>query len=217
MKKGFTLVELLAVIIILGVLSVLIVPKVLKTLNDSEEKTNIASANGLLKAAELKYQDNEIRGISGNILINYPYGENSELLEFSGKKPERGQVAITSEGKIVFAVKIGNTCYIKKASSYDITSKAYDSETCKSWTTFSEDSWDDIKANLIINRNAYALGSEKTMTMNLTGTNVDYVLRLINTESCQSSWTGSETTCGVVIEFKNIIYNIYQCRRMASK
>ena len=60
MKKGFTLVELLAVITILGLLAVIIVPKVTKTIKDSEQKTNMASANGLLKAAEYRYQDNEI-------------------------------------------------------------------------------------------------------------------------------------------------------------
>ena len=62
MKKGFTLVELLAVIVILGVLSVLIVPKIKKTLNNSKEKINLASANELLKAAEYQYERNEITG-----------------------------------------------------------------------------------------------------------------------------------------------------------
>ncbi len=37
-KNGFTLVELLAVIVILGLLMVIIAPKITNTLNESEKK-----------------------------------------------------------------------------------------------------------------------------------------------------------------------------------
>ena len=130
MKKGFTLVELLAVIIILGVLSVLIVPKVINTLNDSEQKTNMASAEGLLKAAEYRYQDNEIKGISENIIIDYTNNQNTNELEYSGKKPEKGHVTILKNGKIAMSVKIGDNCYSKNYNGYDITATIYNQETC---------------------------------------------------------------------------------------
>ena len=75
MKKGFTLVELLAVIVILGVIAVIIIPKVTNSLKESEEKTNLASINGLLKAAQYKYQDNELKGIEENLTIDYGAGQ----------------------------------------------------------------------------------------------------------------------------------------------
>ena len=37
-KKGFTLVELLAVIVILGIIALITVPNVLKTINNSKGK-----------------------------------------------------------------------------------------------------------------------------------------------------------------------------------
>ena len=37
MKKGFTLVELLAVIILLGVIGLIVVPSITKTINNSKE------------------------------------------------------------------------------------------------------------------------------------------------------------------------------------
>ena len=135
MKKGFTLVELLAVIIILGVLSLLIVPKVINTLNDSEEKTNMASAEGLLKAAEFKYQDNEINGISESILVDYTNNINTDVLDFNGKKPEKGKANIRSNGKIAFAVKIGEYCYYKSYNEREITSTPYNEETCDNNTS----------------------------------------------------------------------------------
>ena len=49
-KNGFTLVELLAVIIILGLIAVLIVPKVVNMLDDAEKNTNMTSAENLIKA-----------------------------------------------------------------------------------------------------------------------------------------------------------------------
>ena len=130
MKKGFTLVELLAVIIILGILSVLIVPKVVDTLNDSEEKTNLASAEGLLKAAEYKYQDNEIKGISESIKVDYTNNINTDKLDFNGKKPEEGQIKITQDGKVSMAVKIGNNCYLKAVQDKEISVIPYSVETC---------------------------------------------------------------------------------------
>ena len=130
MKKGFTLVELLAVIIILGILSIVIVPKVINTLNVSEEKTNMASAKGLLKAAEYKYQDNEIKGISENITIDYTNNQNTNKLDYSGKKPEKGQVNILKNGRIAISVKIGEKCYSKNYNSSEITINPYNEETC---------------------------------------------------------------------------------------
>ena len=203
MKKGFTLVELLAVIVILGVLSVLTVPKIIKTLNDSEEKINLSSANELLKAAEYQYERNEITGINENLEINYTTGQNIDKLDFNGKKPEKGKIKITNEGNISIAVKIGNKCYIKEFGSKDITSQQYNEETCIASTSFAEDSWTTIKAKLTTNRNAYAIGDTKEVVID----NVPYTVRLANTSSCPNNWpeAASQTACGVVIEFIDTI------------
>lgn len=130
MKKGFTLVELLAVIIILGLLAVLITPKVMNTINESKQKTNMASANGLLKAAEYRYQDDDTNGISQEIIIDYETKENIDKLEYNGKQPEKGKVVIKKDGRIAFAVKIGDNCYLKTYNSNEITVETYSAATC---------------------------------------------------------------------------------------
>ena len=54
-NKGFTLVELLAVIVIIGLLAVLIVPKVNKTLKDARKSINKTSISGITRTANNYY------------------------------------------------------------------------------------------------------------------------------------------------------------------
>ena len=58
MKRGFTLVELLAVLILLGVVSLIAIPSVGKILNRSREKARESTKNELIKAAKNYYADN---------------------------------------------------------------------------------------------------------------------------------------------------------------
>lgn len=129
-NKGFTLIELLAVIIILGLIAVLIVPKVVNMLDDAEKNTNMTSAENLIKAAELKVSNNEITGNNRDIKINYQTGENINYLDYTGEKPEIGQVQIKTNGDIAMAVKFGDYCYLKSYNSNDITTIAYNENTC---------------------------------------------------------------------------------------
>ncbi len=57
-KKGFTLVELLAVVIILGIISIIIYPVLNKVLKDNRKKAFEASLDSVVRAAELYKADN---------------------------------------------------------------------------------------------------------------------------------------------------------------
>ena len=57
MKKGFTLIELIAVMAIVGVLSIMIVPNVIKLLNGSMEDTMKITENEVVDAANLYVED----------------------------------------------------------------------------------------------------------------------------------------------------------------
>lgn len=130
MKKGFTLIELLAVIVIIGIISIMIVPRVTNTIKESKDNSGLISAKGLVKAAEYKYQDNEILGISEPIIIDYITGENIDKIDYSGQKPEWGILMIPTDGNVRMAVKIGDSCYIKYSSSSDIIKQDFEYETC---------------------------------------------------------------------------------------
>lgn len=56
-KKGFTLVELLAVIVILAVLVLLAVPSVLKMMDGAKENAFEIEAENIINGAKLKYAD----------------------------------------------------------------------------------------------------------------------------------------------------------------
>jgi len=63
-KKGFTLVEILAVVIILGVISIIVYPVLNKVLKDNRKRAFEASLNAVVRAAELyKTDNNNVLGI----------------------------------------------------------------------------------------------------------------------------------------------------------
>ena len=58
-KRGFTLVELLAVIVVIGVILVIVVPRVLKNIDEEKKSTFISSAKALIRKVEYDYMDKE--------------------------------------------------------------------------------------------------------------------------------------------------------------
>ncbi len=54
-KRGFTLVELLAVIVILGIILLIAVPKITSTISNATEASMISSAKMLAASAEREY------------------------------------------------------------------------------------------------------------------------------------------------------------------
>jgi prepilin-type N-terminal cleavage/methylation domain-containing protein len=130
-KNAFTLIELLAVIIIIGLLSVLIIPKVSNTLNNSKEKVNKASANALIRTADNYYLEKKmIGGFEG---CTYDFSQNKNTcdgIEFSGKKPENGIINIDTEGNVSMSIKYDDNCFIKNYTSNSITTQIYSEQTC---------------------------------------------------------------------------------------
>ena len=57
MKKGFTLVELLAVIIIIGIIALITVPIVLSVIGSSKQKALQNSAYGLIESGKIYYSN----------------------------------------------------------------------------------------------------------------------------------------------------------------
>ncbi len=72
MKKGFTLIEVLAVIIILGFLSVIVIPPIIKTIDGAREKSYEQLISNIKQSTQLYIRQNkeDIEGINdiGNIV-----------------------------------------------------------------------------------------------------------------------------------------------------
>ena len=59
-KKGFTLVELLAVIVILALLMVVLVPKAIEAINNSRANTFVEGYQAFINTVELKYAEGSL-------------------------------------------------------------------------------------------------------------------------------------------------------------
>ena len=66
-KKGFTLVELLAVIVILAIILVIAVPKVMNIINDTKKATLETTAKMIASQAEKKKIENSVLQNTSNI------------------------------------------------------------------------------------------------------------------------------------------------------
>ena len=70
-RNGFSLVELLAVIILLGIISLIIVPSVLKTLENSKKDSFHNSVVGLITSATNYVGENDFKEWTGGLTISY--------------------------------------------------------------------------------------------------------------------------------------------------
>lgn len=88
-NKGFTLVELLAVIIIMGVLVSFSIPTIMRFMNSSKDKFYIQDTNKLISIAEYKINSNSIKiekPDPGNcIVLSYNYLNDGSINNPPGK------------------------------------------------------------------------------------------------------------------------------------
>jgi prepilin-type N-terminal cleavage/methylation domain-containing protein len=117
-NKGFTLVELLGVIIVIAVVALIASPIALNVMNKSKEKSFALEMENLVKAARHYYSKQQLE-ISSNVIFDYQNnGKNSagETLSLSGSRPKRGTVTITPTGEIILT-NVGNGTYVANFNS----------------------------------------------------------------------------------------------------
>ena len=110
MKKGFTLVELLGVIMILGIILTITIYSVNSILNDSESSLSDVQKSTLEESAKIYYLkegiDNESNGsysgtvcVSVDYLANYGYLDKNTIYDPETTDEITGYVKITNEVK----------------------------------------------------------------------------------------------------------------------
>ena len=124
-NKGFTLVELLAVIVILAVISLIATPMVLGVIEKSKKSAAVESVNGILDAAEKNMIESMLNGESNT---RYDLSIDTSLL-YKGEKPESGILLIDDKGKMSIKAKINGYCVLKTYN--ESTPKVVDNSICE--------------------------------------------------------------------------------------
>ena len=123
MKKGFTLVELLAVIVILAVILKISVPAVKKTVDNAKKKSAENDALMIKNIAEKYYtsnldKDEEITGVD----------LSSDTLSYSGEKPTKGYLYFNEDGIAYGKMYINGYCVEIKSDGTSTSTKTNESE-----------------------------------------------------------------------------------------
>lgn len=118
-KKAFTLIELLAIIIIIGLIALITIPKINTTVKDSKKNIYESSAAALEREADIFYAHKKMnQGGFDGCEYNFETENNTcEGFEFKGKKPDSGVLKVYSNGDIAYSVQFNNYCYSKKPKS----------------------------------------------------------------------------------------------------
>ena len=138
MKKGFTLMELLAVIIILAIIALIIAPIVINLINEAEESANLKSAKFYLDAVEqaiLKKQLKQIKvpngtyeiTVSGNLCIGIYNKLNNNC---TGYELEVDVVNPPKEGKITIKNKLTTDYSITLSNDEIVTNIKVIDDSC---------------------------------------------------------------------------------------
>ena len=122
-KNAFTLVELLAVIVILAIILLIAVPAVKKTV-DSAKKKNAENDAIMIKNIAEKYytsrlsESEEITGVD----------LTTDVLSYSGKKPSKGYLHFTEDGIAYGKMYINGYCVEVKSDGTSISEKVSESD-----------------------------------------------------------------------------------------
>ena len=210
-KKGFTLVELLAVIVILAIILVIAVPKVMSVIEDSKKATLESTAKMIASAAEKSKVQNTVLGKVETITCDSVAKINDLDYETCEVDFEDNTAKVTIKGSGKFA-----GLYVCNG---DKTNATAINESCTPVvvaTTFEDDDWATIvaavkQAETNGTEYPYNVGNTKTIEMDVdgNGTAEEYTIRVANKTKCSDEWkedvTKSQTACGFVLEFADII------------
>ncbi len=115
-KKGLTLIELLAVIVILAVIALIATPLIMNVINDAKKGAARDAGYNVIKAGEMKAATEGIK----NVNPPFHYDENSNL-PMKGTKPTKFTLDIDKEMKTQLRAWINGYCVVKDYGREEVT------------------------------------------------------------------------------------------------
>ena len=209
-NKGFTLVELLAVIAILAILVIIALPNVLKMFNDAKKNSFLIEAKTVYSEVPNKFISERMKGNK----LTYISSEDDTKLDMTGKSLKYC-VLLNADGSVK-SMKVSNGEWIaelpsgKKITDLNASNVTEgnldDDESCpKTPKSFEDDSWITISHAVKINNTSkYKVGDTKTVDMGSLGTHTLRIANMSTPNECNDS-NFSQSACGFVLEFVDII------------
>ena len=136
-KKGFTLVELLAIIVILGIIMSIATPIIIKVINDSKKETYKLSMSGYVKAVEEQIAVNKAKG---KITKDGNYNIKDFEVGYSGRIADKGNFNVNNE-----RVSSAQLCFDTYLVKYDGREVTLTEKGCKK----------EANVNLVIGKKTY--------------------------------------------------------------
>ena len=216
-NKGFTLVELLAVIAILAILVIIALPNVLKMFNDAKKNSFLIEAKTVYSEAPNKYISERMKGNK----LTYISSEDDTKLDMTGKSLKYC-VLLNADGSVK-SMKVSNGEWIaelpdnKKITDLKITDLKpiptdYKFECTPTSTvtplpskSFTEDSWNTIASNVKAGKTEkYKVGNTKEVDLGTYGKHMVRIANKSTPSECKQNGF-SQSACGFVVEFTDII------------
>ena len=129
-KKAFTLIEVLAVILLIGIIALIITPNILKRLEEAQKNTFLANVKSMLKLAEDNNSRNHFRNLSYTVHGNKIEDSGGYVLDSSGTGDLHGDIKFTSEGSSYLAIHNGKWCATKDVGKNTIKISNYVYDHC---------------------------------------------------------------------------------------
>ena len=196
-KFGFTLVELLAVIVILAIILVIAVPKVMSVIEDAKKATLESTAKMIASQAEKAKVQNTLLGKTESItckditnINDVDYADCDIVFDNNTAK-----VTIAGSGKF-------EGLYVCNGTKTESTATKDSCTPVVNATNFTDDDWATIVAAVQSGNHPYEVGNTKTVDMGSLGT---HAIRVANTTPCSEVTVESQTACGFVLEFAGTI------------
>ena len=118
-KRGFTLMELLAVTVILTIIAFIAIPIVLRLIEDAKRNAAKDSAHGIIHAGELEYVNNAKRNDKGSAsVVVYTHESN---LKYKGPKNRKFRLVFNTDRKSKFTGMIDGYCIIKRYDEQEVS------------------------------------------------------------------------------------------------
>ena len=118
MKKGFTLVELLAVIVILAIILAIAVPKIMDIVDDVEKNAFAINARMIVSSIRNEHFNMSALGNETDIFVMYENGQktvypNDIIIDYNGENPQAGGIIYGKEGNVVYSLYNGEYCFFQ--------------------------------------------------------------------------------------------------------